>query len=88
MIKMAMVEKFSKYSWMSEWKKGETFNNTFLVRKPGLQTPFIRMSSGSEVALSEDNAEQLTLMRKVFLEDDEPLHRFSGRSLGRHAEPQ
>jgi hypothetical protein len=75
MIKMAMVEKFSKYSWMSEWKKGETFNNTFLVRKPGLQTPFIRMSSGSEVALSEDNAEQLTLMRKVFLEDDEPLHR-------------
>lgn len=70
MIKMAMVEKFSKYSWMSEWKKGETFNNTFLVRKPGLQTPFIRMSSGSEVALSEDNAEQLTLMRKVFLEDD------------------
>lgn len=70
MIKMAMVEKFSKYSWMSEWKKGETFNNTFLVRKPGLQTPFIRISNGSEVALSEENAEQLTLMRKVFLEDD------------------
>ncbi|WP_286934181.1 putative virulence factor [Leclercia sp. UBA5958] len=70
MIKMAMLEKFGKYSWMSEWKKGETFNNTFLVRKPGMQTPFIRVSGGSEVAFSEENADQLTLMRKTFLEDE------------------
>jgi len=70
MIKMAMLEKFGKYNWMSEWKKGETFNNTFLVRKPGMQTPFIRISNGKEVDFSEENVDQLKLMRKTFLEDD------------------
>ena len=70
MIKMAMTERFGKYKWMQEWSQGQAFNNTFLVRKPRQQTPFIRMNAGSEAAFNDDNGGQLALMRKTFLEDE------------------
>ena len=43
MIKMAMLERFGQYPWMSDWMNGNAFNNTFLVRKPGMPTPFIQI---------------------------------------------
>ena len=70
MIKMAMTERFGQYKWMQEWQRGQAFNNTFLVRKPRQQTPFIRISDGNEAAFSEENLLQLQLMRKTFLEDE------------------
>jgi hypothetical protein len=70
MIKMAMTERFGQYKWMQEWSQGQAFNNTFLVRKPRQQTPFIRMNAGSEAAFNDDNGGQLALMRKTFLEDE------------------
>lgn len=70
MIKMAMTERFGQYKWMQEWQRGQAFNNTFLVRKPRQQTPFIRISDGNEAAFSEENLQQLQLMRKTFLEDE------------------
>ncbi|WP_313162375.1 putative virulence factor [Kosakonia cowanii] len=70
MIKMAMTERFGQYKWMQEWQRGQAFNNTFLVRKPRQQTPFIRISDGNEAAFSEENLPQLQLMRKTFLEDE------------------
>ena len=70
MIKMAMTERFGQYKWMQEWQRGQAFNNTFLVRKPRQQTPFIRISDGNEAVFSEENLPQLQLMRKTFLEDE------------------
>ncbi|ROP58174.1 hypothetical protein EDF81_3337 [Enterobacter sp. BIGb0383] len=70
MIKMAMTERFSQYEWMQEWQQGQAFNNTFLVRKPRQQTSFIRLRGGDEAEFDAENAPQMALMRKTFLEDD------------------
>lgn len=70
MIKMAMLERFGQYSWMQEWLPNQPFNNTFLVRKPRIQTPFIRLQNNQEVELDEGNASQLGLMKKTFTEDE------------------
>lgn len=70
MIKMAMTERFGKYKWMQEWRPGQAFNNTFLVRKPRHQTPFIRLSGGIESEFDSENREKLDLMRKTFIEDE------------------
>ncbi|WP_311748845.1 putative virulence factor [Proteus penneri] len=71
MIKMAMLERFGQYEWMSsDWINGEAFNNTFLVRKPGVPTPFIQISNGKETVLNEDSVSQLHLMKKTFAEDE------------------
>jgi hypothetical protein len=75
MIKMAMTERFGQYKWMQEWSPGQAFNNTFLVRKPRQQTPFIRIKAGDEAEFSEENTAQLALMRKTFL-DDEAVNRY------------
>ncbi|PWD68030.1 type III secretion system effector [Pectobacterium parmentieri] len=69
MIKMAMTERFGKFKWMQEWQQGQAFNNTFLVRKPGQITPFIRIENEKEDAIREESKAQLALMRKTFLED-------------------
>lgn len=68
MIKMAMLERFGQYEWMSsDWVNGEAFNNTFLIRKPGVPTPFIQISNGKETFLNEDSVSQLHLMKKPLL---------------------
>ncbi|MEQ4924604.1 putative virulence factor [Proteus hauseri] len=70
MIKMAMLERFGQYPWMSDWVNGDAFNNTFLVRKPGVPTPFIQISNGKETVLNDDSVSQLRLMKKTFAEDE------------------
>lgn len=70
MIKMAMTERFGQFKWMQEWLPGQAFNNTFLVRKPRQQTTFIRLTDGSESEFDTENAPQLALMRKTYLEDE------------------
>lgn len=70
MIKMAMTERFGQFKWMQEWLPGQAFNNTFLVRKPRQQTTFIRLTDGSESEFDAENAPQLELMRKTYLEDE------------------
>lgn len=70
LIKMAMTERFGQYEWMQEWQTGRAFNNTFLVRKPRQQTPFIRLRNGDELEFEAENAAQMALMRKTFLEDE------------------
>lgn len=70
MIKMAMLERFGQYSWMSDWTGGNAFDNTFLVRKPRVPTPFINLQNGNETAFNDDSSEQLQLMKRTFIEDE------------------
>ena len=77
MIKMAMLERFGQYSWMQEWTANQPFNNTFLVRKPRVQTPFIYLQNEDEIALNEHNVAKLRVMKKTFAED-EAVQRYVG----------
>ncbi|WP_447927239.1 putative virulence factor [Vreelandella sp. EE27] len=66
LIKMTMLERFGSYAWMQEWSPGQSFNNTFLVRKPRLDVPFLLKQEGHEVAINEATSDALTSMRTTF----------------------
>lgn len=70
MIKMAMLERFGQFSWMSDWSGENPFDNTFLVRKPRVPTPFIDIQNGAETAFEDNCGEQLRLMKRTFAEDE------------------
>lgn len=70
MIKMAMLERFGQYPWMSDWVDNRAFDNTFLVRKPRVPTSFIRMQNEEEIAFDDSCTEHLQLMKRTYVEDE------------------
>ncbi|HBQ8613415.1 TPA: hypothetical protein L9A63_005500, partial [Klebsiella pneumoniae] len=48
MLHMTLLERFAQYDWLQQWAPGQAFNNCFLVRKPGLDNPFIDLKDGTE----------------------------------------
>lgn len=55
MLHMTLLERFGQYDWLQQWSVGQPFNNCFLVRKPGLDNPFLTLEpiAGSEEKLKE-----------------------------------
>lgn len=47
MMKMTILERFGNQEWMKDWS-GQPFNNTYLVRKPRLESSFIELSDSRE----------------------------------------
>lgn len=70
LIKMAMLERFGQYEWMQAWSPNTPFDTTFLVRKPRMPLPFIRMENGRENAFSAEYTDALSLMKTTFIEDE------------------
>ncbi|MDQ1211358.1 virulence factor SrfC family protein [Pantoea anthophila] len=86
MLQMTLLERFEQYSWLTEWSPGKPFNNCFLVRKPGMETPFLTLEDGSnsesaiEAGISERHREVLDTMGRLFS---------AGKRVSNHiAEPQ
>lgn len=67
MMTRTMLERFKSFPWMANWKNDQAFNNTYLVRKPRMPTPFINLVGKDEQQFSDSCGEQLTLMRKTFV---------------------
>lgn len=68
LIKMTMQERFGQYEWMQNWAGGKPFNNTFLVRKPRMEVPFIELcvDTHAELKIVERHQEKLSLMESTF----------------------
>jgi len=66
LVKMTMLERFGVYQWMQDWANGAAFNNTFLVRKPRMETTFLEIENGQEIGLRSSVANQLLLMQQTF----------------------
>lgn len=86
MLHMTLLERFAQYDWLKEWSPGKPFDNCFLVRKPGIDNPFLTLDnepgqeSLKEVALAERYRDALDTMGRVFI---------SGNNVHRHvAEPK
>lgn len=43
MLHMTLLERFSQYEWLQQWAPNQPFNNCFLVRKHGLDNPFLKL---------------------------------------------
>lgn len=73
MLHMTLLERFSSYDWLKEWSPGKAFDNCFLVRKPGMDSPFLTLENDphqeslKEVALAERYREVLDTMGRVFI---------------------
>lgn len=86
MLHMTLLERFSQCEWLKEWSPGKPFDNCFLVRKPGMDSPFLTLENEDgreklkEVALAERYRDVLDTMGRIFI---------SGSKVGRYvAEPK
>ncbi|CNL70987.1 putative virulence factor [Yersinia kristensenii] len=86
MLHMTLLERFSQYDWLKEWSPGKPFDNCFLVRKPGMDNPFLTLENEpgqenlKEIALAERYGDVLDIMGRVFI---------TGNNVRRHvAEPK
>ncbi len=53
MLHMTLLERFSHYEWLQNWTANQSFNNCFLVRKPGIDTPFLTLEGEGGETLKE-----------------------------------
>ncbi len=67
MMKLTMIERFGSQEWMKDWS-GVPFNNTYLVRKPRLDTAFIERdtSNGEESEFTERHVPRLGQLQQCF----------------------
>lgn len=86
MLHMTLLERFAQYDWLQQWAPNQAFNNCFLVRKPGLDNPFLTLEGEAdqgtlhEVSLAERYYDVLDKMGSTFI---------SGKNVLRHvAEPK
>lgn len=73
MMHMTLLERFAQYDWLKEWSPGKPFDNCFLVRKPGMDTPFLTLDTVpgqetlKEVAITERYREVIDTMGRAFV---------------------
>lgn len=73
MLHMTLLEHFAQYDWLKEWSPDKPFDNCFLVRKPGMDNPFLTLEnepgqeSLTEVSLAERYRDVLDTMGRVFI---------------------
>ncbi|MGB5956965.1 virulence factor SrfC family protein [Pseudomonas sp.] len=74
MMKLTMIERFGSQEWMKDWS-GVPFNNTYLVRKPRLDTAFIERDTGNgeETCLNERHAPRLVQLQQCFAQSPSVL---------------
>lgn len=73
MLHMTLLERFSQYDWLQQWVPNQPFNNCFLVRKPGLDNPFLTLEVDSlqerlkEVGITQRYRDVLDSMGSTFM---------------------
>lgn len=78
MMRLTLREKFEQFDWLDKWAPGQSFNNLFLVRKPGMAAGVIGTdSSGREVEIVSNQQTRMGQMRDTFVGDDSVNRHFS-----------
>ena len=76
MLHITLRERFAHYEWLQEWMPGKPFQNVFLVRKPGIDNPFLDLVREpgqevlKEVSLAERYHEVLDRMGNTFIDGE------------------
>ncbi|KDF13349.1 hypothetical protein AF42_03451 [Citrobacter freundii MGH 56] len=91
MLHMTLLERFAQYDWLQQWAPGKAFNNCFLVRKPGLDNPFIDLKDGTdqernkEACITERYRQKLDEMGSTFISAKNVLQHVTEPSIAWHA---
>ncbi|MCS3431091.1 putative virulence factor [Klebsiella sp. BIGb0407] len=73
MLHITLLERFAHYDWLQQWAPGKTFKNCFLVRKPGIDNPFLDLENEpgqeklKEVSLAKRYHDVLDKMGSTFI---------------------
>lgn len=73
MLHMTLLERFAQYDWLNQWAPGQPFNNCFLVRKPGIDNPFLTLEGEpgqetlKEVSLAARYEQEINKMGTTFI---------------------
>lgn len=73
MLHMTLLERFAQYDWLNQWAPSQPFNNCFLVRKPGIDNPFLTLEGEAgqeklkEVSLAKRYEQELDKMGTTFI---------------------
>jgi len=81
LIHITLQERFSKCDWLGEWAPGKPFDNTFLVRKPGMDRSLFALDEGGRELglLNEEERRRLQEQRGIFL-DNESVRKHVGEA--------
>ncbi len=76
LIHITLQERFGKCDWLGEWAPGRPFDNTFLVRKPGMDRSLFALDDkGQELGfLNEEERQRLSNQREIFLANEAVRH--------------
>ena len=86
MMHMTLLERFAQYDWLKEWSPGKPFDNCFLVRKPGIDMPFLKLDAVSgqegmrEVAITEHYRDVIDTMGRSFVSRQNVQHHVAAPS--------
>lgn len=67
MFKLTMLERFGQFEWFRAWSDQQAFNNTYLLRKPGLKVAFLQVENGNETGVAPDSITRLQTIQDLFL---------------------
>lgn len=72
LIHITLQERFGKCDWLGEWAPGKPFDNSFLVRKPGMDRSLFALDeNGQELGLlNEEERQRLANQREIFLANE------------------
>lgn len=78
MMRLTLREKFEQFDWLDKWAPGQSFNNLFLVRKPGMAAGVIATDDrGRETEIVANQQVRMGQMRDTFVADDSVNRHFS-----------
>lgn len=70
LMKRTILERFGDEDWMKLWG-AKPFNNTYLVRKPGIEMPFIDQDTNRrEVGIASSKLDAISALRQSFLDNE------------------
>lgn len=69
MMKM-VLERFKQFEWVDSWGSDQPFNNTYIVRKPKMETKWLSLEGENETGVKESKSGQIGLLKETFIGDD------------------
>jgi len=64
-----VMERFKRFEWINNWAPDQPFNNTFLVRKPRMLTPWLDIAEDQETGITPGQQAQVAMLRETFIAD-------------------
>ena len=72
LLQQTILERFGRYDWLENWANNRRFNNIYLVRKPNIPIPFIKIDpkTKTESAYDPNYSDGLQRLKNTFIHNE------------------